>query len=96
MTPQERIYAANRANEILSNEVFQQVFEDYRTEITEKWKNTPVLNGEAAREKCWLMLQMLNKLELSIKTTLETGKLASLDLEYKQSLADRAKGLIGM
>jgi hypothetical protein len=39
---------------------------------------------------------MLNKLEAMLKTTLDSGKLARLDLEHKQSVLDRAKSMIGM
>ena len=95
MTPEERIHDGNRAKEILDNPVFQQVFTDYRTEITDQWMKSPARDLEG-REKLWLMLSMLTKLEAMLKTTLDSGKLSMKDLEYKQSMADRAKSLIGI
>ena len=95
MTTEKRIYEGNRAKEILENPVYQQVFTDYRTEITTLWMKSPA-RDEAGREKLWLMLSMLNKLESMLQTTLDSGKLSMKDLEYKQSMADRAKSLIGM
>ena len=95
MTTEERIYDGNRAREILENPVFQQVFTDYRTEITDQWQKSPARDLEG-REKLWLMLSMLTKLESMLQTTLDSGKLSMKDLEYKQSMADRAKSLIGI
>jgi hypothetical protein len=42
------------------------------------------------------MQSLLSKLETMLQSTLDTGKLARLDLEHKQSLADRAKSALGM
>ncbi len=94
-TIEQRVYAGDRAAEILNNEVFQQVFTDYRTEITDQWQKSPARDQEG-REKLWLMLSMLNKLETMVKTTLDTGKLARAELDHKRTMAERAKGLLGM
>ena len=95
MTIESRIYEGQRAKEILDNEVFQKVFVDCRNEITDQWKNSPA-RDEQGREKLWLMLSLANKLESMIKTTLETGKLANLEMQHRQSVAERAKQLIGI
>lgn len=95
MTLEQQIYDGDRAREVLENEAFQQVFADYRKEITEQWTNSPA-RAEADRERLWLYLSMLNKLEAMLKTTLETGKLRRLDLEHQRSMLARAKSLIGM
>lgn len=95
MKLEERIYNGDRAKEILDNEVFQQVFTDLNMEITEQWKKSPA-RDEEGREKLWLMLSLLNKLETMVKTTLDTGKLARLELEHQQTLAQRAKAYLGM
>lgn len=95
MTPEQRTYNGDRAREVLENEVFQQVFADYRTEITEQWMKSPARDVDG-RERLWTFLAHLNKLQAMLQTTLDTGKLARLELQHKQSLAQRAKGLIGM
>ena len=94
MTLEQQLYNGDRAREILENEVFQQVFADYRTEITEQWMKSPARDVEG-RERLWTFLAHLNKLELMIQSTLDTGKLAMKELEHKRSLAQRAKSLIG-
>jgi hypothetical protein len=96
LTIEQQIYNGNRAKEVLDNEAFQQVFTDYKTEITEQWTKSPS-RDEAGREKLWLMLSILNRLESLLKTTLETGEMRKLDLahEEKKRLLDKAKGWIG-
>jgi hypothetical protein len=95
MTPEQRAYNGDRAREILENEVYQQVFADLKTEITEQWTNSPA-RDEEGREKLWLMLSLANKLQAMLQTTLDTGKLARLDLEHQRTLAQKAKRLVGM
>jgi len=93
-TPEQRIYAADRAQEVLGNEAFQQVFADVKQEITDQWTKSPARDQEG-REKLWLMLSLLNKLEVTLQATLDSGKLAKLDLEHEKTLMERAKGLVG-
>jgi len=89
-TLEERIYEGNRAKECLENEAFNWAFEGIEQELTEAWRKSPARDAEA-REKIYLTLQLLTKLKATITHSLETGKLAELDLKHKQSLMDRAK-----
>lgn len=91
-TLEARIYDGNRAQEVLENEVFNQVWADVEQELTKAWRESPVRDVDG-REKIFLTLQMLQKLKGAIQTTLETGKLAQKELEHKQTLADRARGI---
>lgn len=95
MTISERISNADRAREVLDNEAFQQAFEDIKQELTEQWKTSPARDLEG-REKLFLMLKMLEKVEICLKSSLDSGKLAAKELEYQESMAKKAKGLLGM
>jgi hypothetical protein len=95
MTPEKRIYNGDRAREVLENEAFQQAFADIKQEITEQWTKSPARDQEG-REKLWLMLSLLNKLETTLQGTLDSGKLAKMDLEHEKTLMERAKGLVGL
>ena len=90
-----RLYDGEKAREVLENEVFQQVFTDIELELTTAWKSSPQRDSDA-REKIHLALSLLTKVKACLQTTLDTGKLARLDLEHRRTLADRAKDLIGM
>jgi hypothetical protein len=92
-TIEERIYEANRARDVLENEVFQQVFADIEKEVIEQWKTSPA-RDEAGREKLWIYLSMLNKVKKHLESSLESGKLANLELDHKRTLAERAKAFL--
>lgn len=95
MEIEDRIYNGARAKEVLENEAFTAAMADMKQEITEQWKSSPARDHEG-REKLWQLLKLADKLEATLRTSLETGKLAKLDLQHKQTLADRAKSLIGL
>jgi len=91
-TLEERVYEGNRARECLENEAFIWAFEGYEKELTEAWRTSPARDVEG-REKIFLTLHLLNKLKDKITQSLETGKLADLEIQHKRSLMDRAKGI---
>lgn len=93
MEIEQRIYQGDRAKEVLDNEAFQNAFTDIENEVMQQWKNSPARDQEG-REKLWLMISLLGKLKVTLQTTMETGKLAKLDLEHKRSLLARAKDAI--
>lgn len=95
MTLEQRIYNADRAREVLENEAYQQVFADTKQEITTQWQTSPARDLEG-REKLWLMLSLLSKLETMLQASLDSGKLARAELEHQKTLLERAKGLVGM
>jgi hypothetical protein len=92
-TLEERIYDGNRARECLENEQFNWAFESIEQELTNAWRTSPA-RDEEGREKIYLSLQMLTKLKAALQSSLETGKLADLDLQHKKTLMDRAKGIL--
>lgn len=99
MNLEERIYNGDRAREVLENEAFVGAFAAIEKECTDKWKATSALNA-ADREKLWLMLQMLYKLQEVMQGMLSDGKMAMEELEYQrkqqqrnsQSMMERARG----
>lgn len=93
-TIEQRIYSGNRAKEVLDNEAFQAVFDDIEQELTTAWKTSPQRDADA-REKIHLALTMLSKVKTCLHTSMDTGKLATLDLQHQQGLADRAKDWLG-
>lgn len=87
---EERIYEGNRASEVLDNEVFQAVFADIEQEYVQAWMSSPARDAEG-REKLWTYVMLLRKLKAQITTTLETGKLAKLDMEHSRTMLERAR-----
>lgn len=90
MTIEQRIHQGARAKEILENEEFTASFDAIEKEVTEQWLNSPARDLEG-REKLWQYLMMLRKVKATLTTTLETGKLAQLELQHKMTLQERVK-----
>lgn len=91
-TLEQRLYQGDQAKLILENEAFTNAFDAIEKDVIEQWKSSPA-RDEEGREKLWTYLQMLHKLKASLTTTLETGTLARVELQHKQTLADKAKAL---
>lgn len=90
-TLEQRLYSGDRAREVLENEAYIAAFEAIEKEVIEQWTNSPARDVEG-REKLWSYLHLLKKVQTHLQSTLETGKLAQLELQHQQTLADRARG----
>jgi hypothetical protein len=88
----ERLFNGDRAREVLENEAFLGAFAAIKEEIAEQWMNSPARDQEG-REKCWQYLMILNKVKAHLLQTLETGKLAKLELEHKRGIVERLKSV---
>lgn len=97
MTLEERLYKGDQAKLVLENEVFQAVFADIEKDLIESWKNIPSSPKHADdREKTHLAVTMLGKVKSTLLESLESGKLARLELDYlhQQSLLDKARNFL--
>lgn len=52
---------------------------------------TSPARDQEGREKLWQYLMLLRKVKANLTTTLETGKLAQLEMQHKMTLAERVK-----
>jgi len=89
-TLEQRLYNGDRAKEVLENEAFTQAFIDIETDIIDQWKQAPARDAEG-RERLWTYLMLLQKVQKQLTQTLETGKLAQLELKHQQTLRERMK-----
>ena len=76
----QEVTQSNKAKEILENTLFQESFNKLKNLYSTSLLNTGSNEGET-REKLWLAYQVLNKVEQHFKEILETGKLASKQME---------------
>jgi hypothetical protein len=95
MELEEKIERGFRAKEILESEVYIETFDLVKKELMSAWENSPARDTEG-REKLYLMLGILNKLQSVLSTTMDTGKLAQADLKHSKSLFEKAKELAGL
>lgn len=94
-TLEERIYNADRAREVLENEAFTAAFADIKQEINDQWAQSPARDHEG-REKLYSLLKLTDKLEATLRSALDTGKLAKLELKHQNTLLERAKSAVGL
>lgn len=91
---EQRIYDADQARLVLDNPAFAQAFEDIKKELAESWMNSPARDVEG-REKLFQLIKMADKLEATLRRSMESGKLAKAELNHKQSLVGRGKVALG-
>ena len=65
-----------RAKQILEDEIFVEAIQKVSAELDQEWINSPVRDTEG-REKIYMMKRMLNVLLVQLQSVMETGKLAS-------------------
>ena len=88
MTPEQELYRADRAKEVIENEVFIDAFERIKQEIFDQWASAPARDTEG-RERLWLMQSLLGKLQITLQSTMEGGKVAKAELLHKQSVVEK-------
>ena len=65
-----------RAKAILEDEIFAEAIQKVSAELDLEWINSPVRDTEG-REKIYMMKKMLNVLLVQLQSVMETGKLAT-------------------
>lgn len=93
MTPERELYLSNRAKEVLENEAYTKAFDDIKTELIDQWANSPV-RDEPGREKLFLMLWALNKVQGCLSASMQGGSVAKAELRHRQTLAEKARDLL--
>tara|TARA_R110002167_G_scaffold157603_1_gene352584 strand:+ start:121 stop:366 length:246 start_codon:yes stop_codon:yes gene_type:complete len=76
MDKEKEIQRGHRAKAILEDEIFAEAIQKVSVELDQEWLNSPIRDTEG-REKIYMMKKMLNVLLVQIQSVMETGKLAS-------------------
>jgi hypothetical protein len=77
---QERARGIN-AKGIVEDELFNESFESVRANILYEWANTNISGGTEQREFLYLMLKAADKFKEGLVSMIDTGKLATIQLE---------------
>jgi len=86
----QQLHNGSRAREVLDNEQFHEAFEAIEKELIDAWKQSPQRDQEG-RERIHQYLSLLAKVKSHLVSTMETGKLAELEVRHKQTLLERAR-----
>ena len=85
----QELNQANKAKQLFENPLLKESFDKLKKLYTESLFNTGATETEA-REKLWLAYNVVSKVEQNLLEILDTGKLASKQLEdYRNSIQDK-------
>lgn len=79
-----------RAKHILEDEVYRDAWNAVEASIVDRWKSSPIADAEG-QQKLRMMLHVMASVRRQLEDTMDTGKLASAQIEEEQSM--RAKVL---
>ena len=85
MTIQTELERGEQARQLLQNPLYVESFETVRQAIIDKWASAPMRDREGHHE-LKLMLKLLGDLTGYVEQTMQTGKLASIQLEQERKM----------
>lgn len=80
---------AQQAAQVLEHPLFREAMDAYKQQIMTNWAESPARDTEG-REKLWLMLKTAEGVERHLTELMQTGRLASIQLEQRQTRLERA------
>ncbi len=81
---------ARQAQELIEHPLLREALDTYRQRLQAEWSASPARDTEG-RERLWLMVKTVEVVEQHLKELIETGKLATVQLERKRSAIERAR-----
>jgi hypothetical protein len=86
---QQEVSQANKAKQLFENPLFKESFDKLRKLYQDSLFNTGVKEQDT-REKLWLAYNVVNKVEQHFIELLDTGKLATKQLEdFRKSISQK-------
>lgn len=77
---QEKINRANRAQNLLSDELFQESLAALEAEYIRQWRESKY-NDDDGRERLWLAVNVIGKVKDHLTKVISDGKVAQHDLK---------------
>lgn len=87
----DELRRGEQARLLLQNEIYADAIDKVRQGIVDKWVACPIRDREGAHE-LKLMLKVLDEITGYVKTTMETGKMAQIQLESERRM-DKLKAV---
>jgi len=97
MTPQEEIQRAERARQILEDEVFREAFNQVNDALLGGMRNAGIVD-EKLRLRLLDRYELLHSLVGCLRSTMESGKLARAQLDFEekqQSFREKIREVVG-
>tara|TARA_R110000782_G_scaffold17700_1_gene49338 strand:+ start:647 stop:940 length:294 start_codon:yes stop_codon:yes gene_type:complete len=85
----QELNQANKAKQLFEDPLLKESFDKLRNLYSQSLFNTGALEADA-REKLWLAYNVINKVEQNLLEMIDTGKLASKQLEdFRNKIQDK-------
>jgi hypothetical protein len=91
MTPQEEIKRGAEAELVLNNAIYKEAFDQVEKGLIDIIKFS-ALGDEATHNKIAIALQLLHKINGALKTVMETGKMAKI--QVNESFPEKVKKFV--
>ena len=82
------IARATQARQIVEDPIFREAADGLKSQLMEQWEQSPARDTEG-RERLWLAVSLLGKLEAHLLQVMQTGKMAQFQLKEARTLLDR-------
>lgn len=82
------IFRGERAQRLLEDEILLEAFATIEQEYTQQWLNSPARDQDG-RERLFLMVKTLHRLQTELQTVVQTGQVA----KHKLTLLEKAQQL---
>ena len=90
-TPEQELRRAGLAREVMDNQVYQEAFSSLKADLMRAWESSPARDREG-REQLWHAVHLLGRIEQHLQQAMETGRMASLQLQQERSRMEQLKG----
>lgn len=91
MAALDAVSRGDAARRVLDEQVVKEALAGMKAEIIRQWSETPARDAEA-REWVWRHYKVCEKFEAVLKGYIESGRMAKIEQDRKESMADRVKG----
>lgn len=88
---QERI-RGERARQLIEDPMIVEALDMIERETIAKWEQTPARDTEG-RERLWMFYVVAKKFRNTLQETMDTGKMAAIQLGEKQGLAAKVANM---
>ena len=90
MSFKEELRRGELARHVVENEIYQDAIKQVREGIIKKWEEAPLRDREGHHE-LKIMLKLLCEITGYIQTTMDTGKMAQIQLEHDRKVTQLRK-----
>lgn len=87
-SPEDEIQRGEQAAALVNHPLLAEAFDTLETELRTAWQTSPARDVDG-RETLWLSVKLLGQVKQHLRSVIETGQLAAIDLSRRGLSASR-------